>query len=159
LPPPGDEEKCFSKRRPQKLALNGPVRLRGSDDAVFDGNFTDGVANGFVRKINEFGDVEFFGCFVDGKLHGTCIKTLAGGQWDEFKLPSGLPVFLPNCTLACLSFCPPAQLLYCLPVFLPNCPPAYLSSCPTAFLPACLSAQLPSYLPVFLPNCPSACLF
>ena len=52
---------------------------------MFEGNFVSGIANGFVRKLNDFGDVEFFGCFVDGRLHGTCIKTLLGGD-RVFKL-------------------------------------------------------------------------
>ena len=67
------------------MILEGPVRIRGSGDAVFEGNFVSGIANGFVRKLNDFGDVEFFGCFVDGRLHGTCIKTLLGGE-RAFKL-------------------------------------------------------------------------
>jgi hypothetical protein len=64
----------------QKLDPDGPVRFRGSGDSVFEGSFTGGVPHGFFRVINEFGDVDFFGCFVSGKLHATCVKTLVGGR-------------------------------------------------------------------------------
>ena len=41
---------------------------------------TNWIPHGFFRKINEIGDVEFFGCFIDGHLRGKCWKSLAGGK-------------------------------------------------------------------------------
>ena len=42
---------------------------------------TTWIPHGFFRKINDFGDVEFFGCFIDGRLKGKCWKSLAGGKF------------------------------------------------------------------------------
>ena len=36
--------------------------------------------HGFFRKINDLGEIEFFGCFIDGHLKGKCWKSLAGGK-------------------------------------------------------------------------------
>ena len=38
------------------------------------------VPHGFIRKINDLGELEFFGCFVDGHHIGKCWKSLAGGK-------------------------------------------------------------------------------
>ena len=41
---------------------------------------SDWIPHGFFRKISEFGDVEFFGCFMNGELKGKCWKSLIGGK-------------------------------------------------------------------------------
>ena len=37
------------------------------------------IPHGYFRKINEFGEIEFFGCFINGKLRGKCWKGVIGG--------------------------------------------------------------------------------
>ena len=53
------------------------------DDSVSEGSFkvTTGVPHGAFRKINEFGDVEFFGLFYEGNLVARCWKSLPGGTY------------------------------------------------------------------------------
>ena len=62
--------------------LKGEFRLRCDDnDAVFEGNVdNNGTPHGFCRVINPNGDVDFFGCFLHGKLIGNCWKSLLGGK-------------------------------------------------------------------------------
>ena len=54
------------------------------DDCVAEGSFKviDGTntPHGVFRKINEFGDVEFFGLFYEGNLVARCWKSLPGGK-------------------------------------------------------------------------------
>ena len=74
-------QNCYGK------TLNGTFRIRGSDDAVFEGHVDQHQKpNGFCRVINANGDVEFFGCFLHGRLIGNCWKSLLGGmQYDTAK--------------------------------------------------------------------------
>jgi hypothetical protein len=46
----------------QKLQFNqdGPFCLRGPGDSILEGAFANGLPHGFFRKINDFGDVEFW---------------------------------------------------------------------------------------------------
>ena len=67
------------------------------EDILFEGSFKDidqhttkeeiqknnWIPHGFFRKVNEFGDIEFFGCFIDGHLRGKCWKSLAGGKHSQ----------------------------------------------------------------------------
>ena len=43
------------------------------------------IPHGFFRKINEYGDVEFFGCFIDGRLRGKCWKSMIGGTTRGYR--------------------------------------------------------------------------
>ena len=79
---------------------DGSFCFRGSGDSILEGSFSGGFPNGFFRSINEFGDVEFWGCFVEGKLHGTCLKTLVGGELYFLQVTIDLHSRLPfglNC--------------------------------------------------------------
>lgn len=59
----------------------GKFRIRSDDnDAVFEGNVESNEnPHGFCRVINSNGDLEFFGCFVNGQLVGKCWRGLIGG--------------------------------------------------------------------------------
>jgi len=46
---------------------------------------TPWIPHGFFRKINEFGEIEFFGCFINGCLRGKCWKSLIGGNKPWFQ--------------------------------------------------------------------------
>jgi len=67
---------------------DGPVNIRKNDDTVFEGNYDQGVPHGYFRHINDFGDLEFFGCFSHGTMVGVCWRSLPGGgflisqSWD-----------------------------------------------------------------------------
>ena len=55
----------------------------------------------FCRHINSFGDVEFFGCFVRGVVHGVCWRSLPGGGFlvspdHKFSGPS-VTFLYPDC--------------------------------------------------------------
>eukprot|EP00092_Neocalanus_flemingeri_P101392 GFUD01129637.1.p1 GENE.GFUD01129637.1~~GFUD01129637.1.p1 ORF type:complete len:350 (-),score=82.60 GFUD01129637.1:81-1130(-) len=68
--------------------VDGPVNIRKLDDTIFEGNYDNGVPHGYFRHLNDFGDLEFFGCFFRGTLVGLCWKSLPGGgflisrSWD-----------------------------------------------------------------------------
>ena len=57
--------------------------------------------NLICRHINSFGDVEFFGCFVRGVVHGVCWRSLPGGGFlispdHKFSGPS-VTFLYPDC--------------------------------------------------------------
>jgi len=59
-------------------------RICKDDDSVEEGSYKvfddhKKIPHGVFRKINEFGDVEFFGIFYNGNLAGRCWKSLPGG--------------------------------------------------------------------------------
>jgi len=58
---------------------DGAVRLACPDQSLFEGFFWKGKPHGFFRIINSFGDVEFFGCLVQGVLQGVAWRSLPGG--------------------------------------------------------------------------------
>ena len=61
--------------------IKGAFRIRGSEDAVFEGHVDQHQKpHGFCRVISPNGDVEFFGCFLYGRLIGNCWKSLLGGK-------------------------------------------------------------------------------
>ena len=74
-------QNCYGK------TLDRTFRIRGSEDAVFEGHVDQHQKpHGFCRVINANGDVEFFGCFLHGRLIGNCWKSLLGGmQYDTAK--------------------------------------------------------------------------
>ena len=76
-----------------------PFKKQYDDDILIEGSFREcckesetrenknggkttnnWVPHGFFRKVNDFGEIEFFGCFIDGRLQGKCWKSLAGGN-------------------------------------------------------------------------------
>ena len=57
----------------QEARENGRNNERNSSGTTW-------IPHGFFRKINEFGEIEFFGCFIDGELKGKCWKSVTGGK-------------------------------------------------------------------------------
>jgi len=88
----------------QNQPFDGPVVSRKPDGTVFEGNFKRGTPHGYFRHINSFGDVEFFGCFVRGVVHGVCWRSLPGGGFlvsPDYKFSGSDVVFLyPDCRTA-----------------------------------------------------------
>merc|ERR1719397_1377609 len=84
-----------------RMKQTGPVRIRRADDTVFEGQYEEGLPHGFFRHLNQFGDLEFFGCFLRGRLVGVCWKSLPGGgflisrSW-QFTHP-GMVYLYPDC--------------------------------------------------------------
>ena len=73
------------KKESQDVILEGSFKdvLRQTEDGrniVQKGQGTMWVPHGFFRKINEFGEIEFFGCFINGNLKGKCWKSVTGGE-------------------------------------------------------------------------------
>ena len=59
------------------------------------------ILHDICRHINSFGDVEFFGCFVRGVVHGVCWRSLPGGGFlvspdHKFSGPS-VTFLYPDC--------------------------------------------------------------
>ena len=57
-------------------------------DGLLESNYkygTEDMPHGFFRKLNQFGDIEFCACFVNGHLHGPVWKSLVGGKSTENK--------------------------------------------------------------------------
>merc|ERR1712106_384762 len=77
------------------------VNIRKSDGTVFEGVYSHGKPHGFFRHLNDFGDLEFFGCFSHGVLQGVCWKSLPGGGFlisKSWKFSDdGLIYLYPDC--------------------------------------------------------------
>ena len=73
------------KKESQDVVLEGSFkdlqepRENGRNDKR-NSSGTTWIPHGFFRKINEFGEIEFFGCFIDGELKGKCWKSVIGGK-------------------------------------------------------------------------------
>lgn len=86
----------------------GGFRIRGKQDEdtdfVFEGHIKDSLPHGFFRKLNQDGDIEFFGCFLHGQLYGNCWKSLTGGGFvvsDNLEFGGNQTVYLyPDCRTA-----------------------------------------------------------
>ena len=65
----------------------GPFRIRPEkSEALFEGTMNkNGVPHGFCRIISPDGDLDFYGCFVNGALVGNCWKGLLGGKFLKEK--------------------------------------------------------------------------
>ena len=64
---------CFkeeSESEDEENVLEGPVTVRGPDDSLFEGNYSQGRPHGYFRQINSYGDLDFFGCFYRGTMLG-----------------------------------------------------------------------------------------
>ena len=48
---------------------------------------SNGIPNGYCRVISPDGDLDFFGCFVNGSLVGNCWKGLMGGNFYNRVVP------------------------------------------------------------------------
>ena len=61
----------------------GPFRIRPEkSEALFEGTMNkNGVPHGYCRIISPDGDLDFYGCFVNGALVGNCWKGLLGGKF------------------------------------------------------------------------------
>ena len=61
----------------------GPFHIRDEKtEALFEGAMiSNGIPNGYCRVISPDGDLDFFGCFVNGSLVGNCWKGLMGGNF------------------------------------------------------------------------------
>ena len=71
-------QNCYSDTQD---VFDKKFRIRGDNDTLFEGTVDkNGQPHGFYRVITPDGEVEFFGCFVNGQLIGNCWKSLIGGK-------------------------------------------------------------------------------
>jgi len=82
---------------------DGSVRVVGQDDTLLEGTYKDGSPHGFFRVINEYGDLDYFGCIVNGIQQGVCWRSVAGGGFlisPNWKFSGDNMIYLyPDCRL------------------------------------------------------------